>query len=132
MEDTLYFAAGIWPSEGIYICAMNPENGERVWTKDKVGTLKMNQPHPGAIARSGVSAQGYLAATRAQVFVPSGRSVPAVFARADGALTYFMIGQKINFKTGGSAVVALDDLFFNGNRLSIGEGRALPMRTTDG
>jgi outer membrane protein assembly factor BamB len=62
VDDTLYFAAGIWPSEGIFIYALDPENGEIRWQNDDSGSIYMPQPHGGANAESGVSAQGYLVA----------------------------------------------------------------------
>jgi hypothetical protein len=49
----------------------------------------MPQPHGGANAESGVSAQGYLAAAEKDLLVPTGRAVPAAFARPDGKFLYY-------------------------------------------
>ena len=45
-EDTVYFAAGIWPSEGIYVYALNPSSGDVLWKNVDAGALVMPQPHP--------------------------------------------------------------------------------------
>ncbi|MCA9426213.1 MAG: PQQ-like beta-propeller repeat protein, partial [Candidatus Omnitrophica bacterium] len=34
VDDILYYAAGIWPSEGIFIYAIDPETGETLWVND--------------------------------------------------------------------------------------------------
>ena len=65
MGDTVYFAAGIWPSDGIYLYALDAATGQVRWQNDDSGSIYMPQPHGGANAESGVAAQGYLAATEA-------------------------------------------------------------------
>jgi outer membrane protein assembly factor BamB len=151
VDDTLYFAAGIWPSEGIYIYALDPENGEIRWLNDDSGSIYMPQPHGGADAESGVSAQGYLAAvdrlapvetadpeggeedaekTTAWLLIPTGRAVPAAFDRIRGEFEYFHL-QKYGQK-GGSAIVATENLFFNGGMLfDLASGEALSTVGTD-
>jgi outer membrane protein assembly factor BamB len=59
IDDTVYFAAGIWPSEGVYIYAVSADTGRVIWCNDSSGSLEMDQPHGTARARSGVAAQGY-------------------------------------------------------------------------
>ena len=63
-DDIVYFGAGIWPSHGIYIYALDPESGEVIWVNNKAGDMDWDQPHTGAGAKSGISSQGYLVATR--------------------------------------------------------------------
>jgi len=114
MDDKIYFAAGIWPSEGIYLYALDAATGRVLWVNDSSGGLVMEQPHGGNRARSGISAQGYLAADKDRVYVPTGRGVPAVFDRATGELLYFFLAA--NIKNGGSDLVLGDRVFFNGGR----------------
>ena len=83
-DGILYWSAGIWQSEQIFIYAMNPDTGEMIWTNDSSGGIRMPQPHGGANAKSGVSGQGYLLADDQRLFVPTGRAVPAAFHRASG------------------------------------------------
>ena len=100
----LYWAAGIWQSEGIFIRAMNPDTGEVVWRNDTSGGIVMPQPHGGANAKSGVSAQGYLLANDEQLFVPTGRAVPAAFRRDSGKFEYYRLQE--NTKRGGTTASA--------------------------
>lgn len=63
VDGVVYCAAGIWPSDGVFVSAWNVADGELVWLNDSSGGIYMPQPHGGADAESGVSAQGYLVAT---------------------------------------------------------------------
>ena len=110
-DGILYFAAGIWPSEGIYLYALDAETGRIVWLNDSSGGIEMDQPHGGARAESGVSAQGYLVASEDRIFVPTGRAVAAAFRRSNGELEYFHL-QK-NGQLGGSPIASLGDYYFN-------------------
>jgi outer membrane protein assembly factor BamB len=112
LDDVLYFAAGIWQSEGIYLHAIDPESGKSLWTNDSSGGIYMPQPHGGANAKSGVSAQGYLVAEGLHLFVPTGRAVPAVFHRADGKFNYYHL--QANAHRGGTTTMALGDFLYNG------------------
>ncbi len=113
-DDTVYFGAGIWPSEGVYLYAIDAGTGKVKWKNADSGSLVMKQPH-GASATSGVSAQGYLAVSDERVFVASGRAVPACFDRNTGRFEYFELNS--NGKHGGGATVALADAFLSGGML---------------
>lgn len=135
--DQVYFAAGVWPSDGVYLYALNAETGEVIWSNRDSGQLVMDQPHGGARAKSGVSSQGYLAVSQDQIFMPTGRAVPAAFERANGKFQYFHM-QK-NQQRGGSEVILADRFFCNAGCLfdqttgqmtqQTGTG---PMAATDG
>lgn len=112
LDDVLYFAAGVWQSEGIYLHAIDPESGKTLWTNDSSGSITMPQPHGGANAKSGVSAQGYLVANGPHLFVPTGRAVPAAFHRADGKFDYYHL--QANGHRGGTMTMAQGDFFYNG------------------
>ena len=133
-DGVVYWAAGIWPSEGIFLYAMDAATGKVLWCNDSSGAIYMAQPHPGAYAKSGVSAQGDLVVDGDRLLVPTGRAVPAVFNRRDGKLLYFHLGK--NTKTGGAEVVAAGAHFFNGGSVfdsATGAAQAslrIPTRTT--
>jgi len=112
MDDTVYYAAGIWPSEGVYLHALTARTGEVLWTNDSAGSLYLPQPHGGANAHSGVPPQGYLLATEERLFVPTGRAVPAAFGRADGQFEYYRLQQ--NGSIGGSRAMVADRFVVNG------------------
>jgi len=110
-EDVVYFAGGIWPSDGVFLHALDAASGRPLWANSETGRMLMKQPHGGAEALSGVSPQGYLLATDDALIVPTGRAVPAVFERADGKLRYYHL-QK-NQQRGGTRVVLTDSFFLN-------------------
>jgi len=64
----LYCAAGLFPNQGTFLFALNAEDGSTKW-KQKVD----------------VSPQGYTLASDERLYVPTGRTNPAIFARADGS-----------------------------------------------
>lgn len=64
---TVYVCAGLFPSQGAYLCALRADDGKEVW-KQQVD----------------VSAQGYLVASPQRLFVPTGRTPPHIYQRADG------------------------------------------------
>jgi outer membrane protein assembly factor BamB len=111
LDDTVYFAAGVWPTEGIYLYALDAASGEIRWLNDDSGQKYMPQPHGGAEAASGISSQGYLVANADQLLVPTGRAVPASFDRSQGTLQYFHL-QRYGHKGGAPTMVA-DGVMFN-------------------
>ncbi len=115
-DDILYFGAGIWPSDGIFIYALDPTCGKVLWVNDDSGDMEWDQPHPGARARSGISAQGYLVAAGERLIVPSGRAVPSALHLSNGALDYFHLMKYRSY--GGSRVLATDNYLFitSGNK----------------
>ena len=79
-NDIAYFGAGIFPHEDVYLHAVDAMTGEVVWTRDDISESDA--------ARDDLSPQGYLLASKNQLFVPSGRSMPATFDRKDGVLLH--------------------------------------------
>lgn len=114
-DGIVYFGAGIWPTDGVYIYAVDAQSGKVLWCNDNAGALEIDQPHMGAYSRGGVAAQGYLAVTKNKVFVMTGRSIPAAFDRQTGRLLYFHLsryGGKTPWGVGGGDVMATDEVFF--------------------
>lgn len=64
-QGTVYLCAGLFPSLGTFLCAVDARDGKELW----------KQP-------LGVSPQGYLLLSPARVFVPTGRTPYQVFERA--------------------------------------------------
>lgn len=123
-DGVVYFAAGIWPSEGIYLYAIDADSGKQVWINDKAGSIYMGQPHGGAYAASGVGAQGYLVINDEQLLVPTGRAVPASFDRATGKFKFFHL-QTFGHR-GGASTMAIGPYFFNaGFTYDAATGKAL-------
>ena len=82
-DGIVYFGAGVFPYEGIYICALSAEGGKIIWKNDTIGD------HAQELAFGGISPQSYLIASENILYVPSGRAMPAAFDRASGEFLYY-------------------------------------------
>jgi outer membrane protein assembly factor BamB len=81
-RGVVYFAAGVFPYEGLYICALKAEDGSVVWRNDVVG----DRAHE--LEYGGLSPHGYPLVSEEILYVPSGRSMPAAFDRMTGELLH--------------------------------------------
>ena len=88
----VYFAAGLFPDQGVYLCGLGAKDGHEIW-KQKVD----------------FSPQGYLLASSSRLFVPTGRTAPRVFERADGKALGALPGSGVDSRGGGCFAVLLDD-----------------------
>lgn len=114
-DGKVYFASSIWPFMGVFIYSLDAETGRVEWVNDSAGSTFIKQPHS-APSFAGVGPQGALVATKEDLIVPGGRSVPAVFNRRTGELRYFELnaGGKTS---GGSFVAANDSVFYVHTRM---------------
>jgi len=110
-DGVAYVTAGMWPAHGIYVYALDAETGKVLWCNDGSGAMYINLPHPGSSAFTGVSPQGYLAASKDLLLVPTGRSVPAAYERATGRLAYYR--PSASWHSGGAWLTVAGDLFLN-------------------
>lgn len=123
--DTVYFAAGVWPSEGVFVHALDCETGGTKWINAEAATTPTRQPKAGDWVESGVSAQGHLVLTDDALIVPTGRSLPAVFDRETGTLDNFRLSPQGDHSdndrsttgVGGTETMASGKLFFNTGRM---------------
>lgn len=109
----VYFSAGIWPSEGVFVHALDAENGNVVWTNDTCGLQYVDTAHTPASALGGVAPQGYLVASHGVLLVPTGRSTPAGFDLATGKLLYCNPEVHRYWWPGGTRTTAASGFFFN-------------------
>jgi len=113
-RGVVYFAAGMWPSEGVYVYALRAEDGDVLWVNDTSGTMYVRQPHPGSYSMTGVAPQGYVLGHNGQVFVPTGRNVPAAYDRNTGKLLYYRSAPNSwGDRWGGSWAMLAKGLLFN-------------------
>jgi outer membrane protein assembly factor BamB len=108
-DGQVYFAASIWPFMGTFLYALDAETGKVVWVNDGTGADFIKQPHS-ASSFAGVAPQGALVAAKDTLLVPGGRSVPAGFDPATGALKYFHLND--GGKGNGGSFVASGDTYF--------------------
>ena len=87
-DGTLYFAAGVWPFEGVFVYALDPETGDVKWLNDHTGHLYGVQPH-NARSIGGLTPQGYLLVNGDELVVPCSAAPPARFNRFTGKLIHF-------------------------------------------
>ncbi|GAB4140709.1 MAG: hypothetical protein Tsb009_10160 [Planctomycetaceae bacterium] len=117
-DGVVYFAAGIWPSMGIFIHAVDAKTGRILWTNSKTGSLYVVHPH-GAPSFGSIVPQGTLTVSGEYLIVPGGRSTPAVFNRKTGKLKHFHFDRR----TGDYRVISRGDYYFlAGHRYDLTEG----------
>ena len=116
-----YFAAGIYPHEGVYICAVRAEDGKTVWRNDTMGQATAgSRGYLGAPGYEQLSPQGYLLASESTLFVPSARALPAAFDRADGHMVY-----QASDSWRGSGLVGGSYALLVGDHLLVGANQAV-------
>ena len=110
-DNMVYFGAGVFPGEGIYICALDAKTGRELWKNDTIG----DRAHE--LAYNGISPQGYLVASDNVLYVPSGRALPAGFDRHTGEFLFYM---EPGSKFGGTwALLAGDELITGVDRSGV-------------
>ena len=119
VDGVAYVAAGMWPTEGVYIYALDARTGRELWCNDSSGELYINLPHPGASGFSGVAPQGYLLASGNVLLVNTGRGIPAAYDRRTGKLLYYRLAYAL--KCGGTRTQIARDLFFNPQNSAFGQ-----------
>ncbi len=108
-EGIVYFAAGVFPYEGLYVCALRAGDGSEVWKNDTIG----DRAHE--LEFGGISPHGYLVASREILYVPSGRSMPAAFDRKTGK---FLFCASPGGKRGGTWALIDSDKLISGDDYS--------------
>lgn len=98
-QGVVYFAAGLFPSEGVYICALKADDGSVIW----------RQP-------TDVSPQGYMLASPKRLFVPAGRTPFHQLDRKTGKT----IGKYGQSKSWGRNLVGGSFALLLGDRLATG------------
>lgn len=89
-DGRVYFAAGVWPLEGVFIYCVEAATGRVIWLNDRMSYLYGVHPHQ-AEAFGGVAPQGYLLIDDADLVVPCSSAYPARFDLATGAVKDFAL-----------------------------------------
>jgi len=110
-DGVLYATAGMWPSEGVLIYALDPATGRTLWCNDTTPSDYRAWPHRRSLGFGGPSPQGYLLAHPDVLVVTNGKAFPAGFDRRTGKLLYFFDESKHQFAGGAWATVGGDTLF---------------------
>ena len=110
-DGKAYISAGMWPSQGVYVYALDARDGSVIWCNDTSGSMYISTPHYDASAFTGVAPQGYMALSGDVLLVPTGRSIPAGYDRHTGRLLYYNPGSVK--QDGGSFLTVCKGLYFN-------------------
>jgi outer membrane protein assembly factor BamB len=89
-DNTVYITCGIFPTKGVYLCAVDADTGAEIYK-----------------TKTDASLQGYMLSSPTRLFAPTGRTAPQVFDRNTGK----KIG---SFGAGGSFAVVLEDMLVSG------------------
>lgn len=87
-EGRVYFAAGVWPFEGVFVFAMDIATGNVIWRNERLGYLFGQQPH-NTKAIGGLAPQGYLIVNGEELVVPCSTAYPARLNLKTGKLIEF-------------------------------------------
>lgn len=87
-DNRVYFAAGVWPLEGVFVYCLDASTGEVVWLNDSTSYIYGQHPHD-TEAYGGLAPQGYLLVENEDLIVPSSSAYPARFDLETGELKEF-------------------------------------------
>jgi len=93
-DGVVYFAAGIWPTLGVFVLAADARTGRVLWRNDTLNYITKVRIDHNRLHEAGLSPQGYLAVVGDTLLVPNGRSMPAGLDRKTGALRYYVQGYR--------------------------------------
>jgi outer membrane protein assembly factor BamB len=103
-DGVVYFAAGVWPFEGVFVYALKIETGDVIWRNESLGYRFAQQPH-NTQAIGGLAPQGYLVADGDDLTVPCSTAYPALLNRYTGELVEFELPSPGRFPGGWFAAI---------------------------
>lgn len=126
-RGVVYFGAGIWPTMGVFVKAVDAKSGEMKWVNGNINYLANVRIDHNTLNEAALSPQGYCLYADSKVVVPNGRSMPARFEPDTGELLYFVQG----YRRGDSRVTATDEYLFVGEQavVSLKDGREVGDRS---
>ena len=93
-DGVVYFAAGIWPFEGVYIYALDASNGEVIWVNSGTGEMMLDAYRGSSYSFGTVAPQGSLAISEDTLIVAGGRTTPGFYDLHTGALIDFDVDKR--------------------------------------
>ena len=84
-DGLVYFGAGLFPEEGVYLCALDAATGREIWkiSPDPVEFIRRFSSEK-ADRNYALSPQGYLLASDRKLYIPTGRTSPVAVNLATG------------------------------------------------
>jgi outer membrane protein assembly factor BamB len=91
-DGVVYFAAGLWPTEGVFIHAVDAESGKAAWSNTEGHHIPKSNWDHGVGQYSGLAPQGYLAIVGDRLVVPCGTQLPAFLDLKTGKVQNYTMG----------------------------------------
>lgn len=91
-DGVVYFAAGLWPTEGVFVHAVEAETGKVVWSNTTSHLIPESNWDHGIGFDAGLTPQGYLAIIGDRLIVPCGTQLPAFLDLKTGKLQTYTMG----------------------------------------
>ena len=88
----LYFAAGLWPGDGIFVHALNARTGKVIWSNTRSHQIPNANMDHGVSHLAGITPQGYFALVNDKLVVPCGAQLPAFLDPRTGKLDKYTMG----------------------------------------
>ncbi|QDU15075.1 Serine/threonine-protein kinase AfsK [Gimesia maris] len=125
-DGVVFFGAGIWPSMGTYLSAVEIETGKRKWINQRIQFLKNVRIDHNYLHEAGLSPQGYFLIADGMLVVPNGRSMPARIDLETGKMLYYVQG----YRNGDSRVTAAGEVLLVGHSgvVNLSDGREVGNR----
>jgi len=109
-DGVLYFGAGVWPTLGVFVAAVEAETGRVLWRNGEANLIEKVRIDHNELFDTGLSPQGHLAVAGDMLLVPNGRSMPAVLDRKSGKVLRYVQG----YRHGECRLAAMGNLAFVG------------------
>ncbi|MDY0166136.1 MAG: PQQ-binding-like beta-propeller repeat protein [Thermoguttaceae bacterium] len=91
-DGVVYFAAGLWPTEGVFVHAVDAQTGKAVWSNTDSDRIPESNWDHGIGFDAGLTPQGYLAIVGDRLVVPCGTQLPAFLDLKTGELHTYTMG----------------------------------------
>jgi outer membrane protein assembly factor BamB len=129
-DGVLYATAGMWPNEGVFVYALDPQTGKELWCNDTCAQMYVKYAHEPSRSFGGAAPHGYLLADDNVLLVACGRAVPSGFDARTGEFLFHKEGLEGFNHNGGHWALIAKGLFFNtapawqpDQEVRLGEGR---------
>ena len=115
-DGVLYFAAGIFPTEGVFVHAVDARSGEAVWSNTDSHRIPESNWDHGIGFDSGLTPQGYLAIVGDKLVVPNGAQLAAFLDLETGELEDYTMGWggRVGHPKGTWFVAGIDNFLVHG------------------
>ena len=107
-----FFGAGIWPSMGVFIKAVDAETGNVKWSNGEINYIEKVRIDHNQLHEAGLSPQGYFVFADGKLHVPNGRSMPAGFDYKNRQNSFQYVQ---GYRNGDSRVTSSGKLLFVGD-----------------